>query len=389
LSETGYRIASAVLMLMLLSILLVFPIYQRLDYLWPPTETYHFEPGNALFISTMVFALVGTVLLVVADRGGLGRTLNKRSWLEFLVIYLMVGMLFLGVVFLSEYLVRHRLGLPEKDMERGFRVLQGWLSQHARPGPRRDQSLFFPTGTPAAEWGNILFFIFGGLSVVIFVMLRLQRRGGRVHSNQGLSWAVLGLIVVGMDTQGAVRSADWGSEVGLWRSTVVEERRSLRGWNNLGKAYVDRRRYDLAAEAFSRAIQLQPGMSETHRNLGMALLGAGDFKGAGNAFEKALELSPGDVSSRLNLANILVLEAERDIDPKGFGKAIEHYLTILEFDPRSAHARHNLAYCYFKLGAIEEANQQVMKALYINPRDPKALELMNRIQKARNTGHRR
>ena len=116
----------------------------------------------------------------------------------------------------------------------------------------------------------------------------------------------------------------------------------------------------------------------------MALLGAEELRAAAEAFEQEIELSPGDITSRLNLANILVLEAEQGIDDRGFNKAIEHYLRILELDPRSAHAHYNLAYCYLRLGALKKAEQEAMKALFINPGYGKARELKNRIERARN-----
>jgi Flp pilus assembly protein TadD len=61
-------------------------------------------------------------------------------------------------------------------------------------------------------------------------------------------------------------------------------------------------KYAKAAHAFSRAIQIQPGVSRYHAHLGLSLLGLREPGRAGESFRRALALDPGDAEARQGLA---------------------------------------------------------------------------------------
>jgi tetratricopeptide (TPR) repeat protein len=61
-------------------------------------------------------------------------------------------------------------------------------------------------------------------------------------------------------------------------------------------------KYAKAAHAFSRAIQIQPGVSRYHARLGVSLLGLREPGRAGESFRRALALDPGNVEARQGLA---------------------------------------------------------------------------------------
>jgi tetratricopeptide (TPR) repeat protein len=294
-----------------------------------------------------------------------------------------MALLMLGAVLAAELAISHRFGIPEWDFVAEWGKMRDWLSLHARPGRRSGGSWIYPYGTPAAEWAVIIFYMVGGAALVLLVFRRLSRMGERHHLNRKLAWEIITLILLALITQNAYRLSDWVSEVRLWRYTVMEEPRSLLGWNNLGKAYMERKRYDLAAQAYDKTVELDPDGAENYRNLGIALSLMGDYKKAKPAYEKAIELAPGDMGSRNNLANILVVEADRNKNPGGYKDAVQHYLKILEYDPANAHAHYNLAWCYYMLGALGEAERENMRALHLNPQYDKARWLREQIIKAR------
>jgi tetratricopeptide (TPR) repeat protein len=232
----------------------------------------------------------------------------------------------------------------------------------------------------------ILTFLAVGASMVILIFRRWGRKFGQVHPNRKVSWEILMLVLLAVNTQVTQREGDWSSEIRLWGQTILEEPASLWAWNNLGKAYMDRRRCDLAADAYQKTVELDPGRAENYRNLGTALLCAGNLSAAQKSFEKAIRLAPGDIGSRNNLANLLVVEADQGINSSGYREAIEHYLLILKFDPQNAHAHHNLAWCYLKLGDFNQALAQIGQALFLSPQSEKSLQLKREIlsaQKAR------
>jgi tetratricopeptide (TPR) repeat protein len=317
-------------------------------------------------------------------RSGARPFIEKRAWTEFVFYYVFFLALMLLTVLLCEYLVSRRFGLPERDFVAEWERMRSWLSRHARPGPRAGGFILNPAGTPIEEWAVILSYMVGGPAVVTLIYRRFGKIGERTHPNRRLSLELMVLFILTVGSLSTLRASDWSSEVRLWRHTAMEEPGSLLAWNNLGKAYMERRRFDLAATAYQRTVELDPDNAENHRNLGIALSRMGGLKGAKRAYERALKLSPGDVTSRNNLANILVFAADRGGYPGGYQEAIQHYLKILEYDPRNARALYNLAYCYYQLGALGQAESELMKSLYLNPGSEKSLWLRKRIMEERN-----
>jgi tetratricopeptide (TPR) repeat protein len=61
-------------------------------------------------------------------------------------------------------------------------------------------------------------------------------------------------------------------------------------------------KYAKAAHAFSRAVQIQPGVARFHANLGLSLLGLREPGRAEECFRRALALDPGNAEARQGLA---------------------------------------------------------------------------------------
>lgn len=81
--------------------------------------------------------------------------------------------------------------------------------------------------------------------------------------------------------------------------------------NDLGVAYHARGRYDLAAQAFQRALERRPGWTRALANLGDARLAAGDRDAAIAAYAAARASSPDDPAIANNLAWALLQHPER------------------------------------------------------------------------------
>lgn len=63
-------------------------------------------------------------------------------------------------------------------------------------------------------------------------------------------------------------------------------------WNALGGTYLNEGRYDLAVEAFEKAIELEPGYARAYFNMGQALAELGRHSEAIDAYNRAIELDP-------------------------------------------------------------------------------------------------
>lgn len=106
-------------------------------------------------------------------------------------------------------------------------------------------------------------------------------------------------------------------------SHVVERRQAeLDARFAQGVAMLQAGRYDHAATAFHRVLELDPRLPEAHVNLGFALLGLGDARAALDFFESATELRREQVNAYYGMA--VALEALGDL-PAAIG-AMRSYL---------------------------------------------------------------
>ncbi|HEV2044942.1 MAG TPA: tetratricopeptide repeat protein, partial [Sphingomicrobium sp.] len=118
----------------------------------------------------------------------------------------------------------------------------------------------------------------------------------------------------------------------------------LSGWYN-----VDRSSEEILAMA-SKAIALDPNLSEAHAARGMALANSNRRGEAAQAFERALELDPNSFDANLSFARFLVTQEQPE-------RAIELYLRAIEIMPDDSQAP-MLAYVVFRaLGRDEEAER--------------------------------
>jgi tetratricopeptide (TPR) repeat protein len=103
-----------------------------------------------------------------------------------------------------------------------------------------------------------------------------------------------------------------------------------------------------AADAYRRALALDPSLTDAYVNLGRLRHENGDAREAARLYHLALERSPEDPVLHFNLA--LALE-----DTQGAEAAIRHYERALALDPDFADAHYNLAGLYEQAGRGADA----------------------------------
>jgi len=103
-----------------------------------------------------------------------------------------------------------------------------------------------------------------------------------------------------------------------------------------------------AADAYRRALALDPELTDAYVNLGRLRHQSGDAREAARLYHLALERSPEDPVLHFNLA--LALE-----DTRGAEAAMQHYERALALDPDFADAHYNLAGLYEQAGRGADA----------------------------------
>ena len=79
-----------------------------------------------------------------------------------------------------------------------------------------------------------------------------------------------------------------------------------------GVALLHAKRYEYAATAFQRVLEIAPRMPEAHVNLGFAFLGVQQYEDAGNEFNLATQLHPEQANAYWGLA--LAMEGLKDYE---------------------------------------------------------------------------
>lgn len=115
-----------------------------------------------------------------------------------------------------------------------------------------------------------------------------------------------------------------------------------------------------AAEAYRRAIALDPALADAHCNLGTLFYNRGERGRARRHYEDALVQAPGHLEAHFNLANLLEEEGQGET-------ALRHYKRALLTDPLFPDAHLNLALLYEKLGLPRRARQHWRRYLQILP----------------------
>ena len=118
-----------------------------------------------------------------------------------------------------------------------------------------------------------------------------------------------------------------------------------------GAALLHAKRYEYAATAFQRVIELAPRLPEAHVNLGFAFLGLQQYEDAGNEFNLATHLRPEQANAYWGLAS--AMEGLKDYEGAlGAMRAYIH-LSTTPNDPFVSKARSALWEWEEQLGRIK------------------------------------
>lgn len=103
---------------------------------------------------------------------------------------------------------------------------------------------------------------------------------------------------------------DFRGAAGEFRSCVNSEPGNATCWYWLGESNLSSGRYNDAASALQRTVNLQADFAGAYRSLGLAALQLGEFGWAYQAWRAAVALDPKDVKSKCYLGRLL-LQAEK------------------------------------------------------------------------------
>ena len=203
-----------------------------------------------------------------------------------------------------------------------------------------------------------------GFGFVLIFTVVTARLYVRFREDGGLYFKVFSvialsiLILMGIGT--FKRNMAFATEETMWKDVILKDRKSVRGYNNLGIWYEQHGEYEQALAHYKQTIKLAPMFPNPYINIGNVYHKQKKFDPAEKWMKRAIQLDPNSALANYNLGNIL-REAGKT------GEAINAYKRALELNPRYIEAANNLANVYFKMKKFPEAIRYYKHALAIDP----------------------
>ena len=141
-----------------------------------------------------------------------------------------------------------------------------------------------------------------------------------------------------------------------------------------GIDYIEAGEYSQAINSLIKASDVDPDDKDVWASLGRAYYWLDDYAKAVSCYKKATDLDPNDKTAYSNLGNAYYWMG-------AYNEAINPLRKAKSLDLDCAKSRYYLARAYFELGEIEGAEQEVGKALDIDPIYQPAHELLGRLKK--------
>lgn len=157
-----------------------------------------------------------------------------------------------------------------------------------------------------------------------------------------------------------VRNRDWRDGEQLWQSAVAAQPRSVLVLHNWGEMQLARGQSEPAIETFRAVLEIAPEMPDTYSTMSRAYLQLRKFDEAAAAAQRAVELRSKFPAAYNNLA--LALAAKGD-----YYAAIEHLITATTQNPDFYDAWNNLGVVYFNTGKYTEAIAAYKRSIEIFP----------------------
>jgi len=181
---------------------------------------------------------------------------------------------------------------------------------------------------------------------------------------KGHSWAVYGVLALGLGILTVRRNDDYRSAWSIWSDTVAKRPDNERAHNNLGNVLAETPgRLNEAIAQFQAALKLRPDYALAHNNLGKAWAKVpGRLEEAMAQYREALQLRPDFAEAHNNLGNAL---AEL---PGRLNEAIAEFQEAVRLQPDFAEAYNNLGNAWAKVpGRLGDAIGQYQEALRLKP----------------------
>jgi len=167
-------------------------------------------------------------------------------------------------------------------------------------------------------------------------------------------------LALQLQKQGDINRSQQEMEIFQRLKNQAGEEISAGTLNNEGNRLLQEGKPQEAAEAYRKAVQLDPENAQWQYNLSLALAKLGDREGQKNALQRALQIDPSVAPTRNDLGLAYLSEGKLDAAEREFQAA-------LEINPKFAEAQNNLGVVYSRQGKESEATTLFRQATQNDP----------------------
>jgi tetratricopeptide (TPR) repeat protein len=185
-----------------------------------------------------------------------------------------------------------------------------------------------------------------------------ERRGGSRIAVTAAAVVLVGVLMLIANWRGTV----WRTDVSVWRQAVHEEPHRGAFWDRLGLALIERRSYQEAEVALTRAVELEPENPNVLHNMGVLLQSTQRPEEAADFYRRAIHGQPSRLLAYLNLAQVLM--TLRD-----YPAALEVLQTATRLKPDHLGAHRLVISAAMSARQPDIARQHLQAALRLSPGD--------------------
>jgi Flp pilus assembly protein TadD len=205
-----------------------------------------------------------------------------------------------------------------------------------------DRYLYFPLLGAAAFYG----------------LIALPSAGNAYDFRKSGLSLILCLLIMPLPWLSWQRTSVWSNDASLWMDTTRKTPSSPLAWNGLGMAYADAGRFDEAADAFLKALLIDPDYEHALNNIGALYNSRGKISEARPFLLKVTELFPDNINGLMNLGINYYLSRE-------FQNAELTFKKVLALRPRLPDALSCLGDVYLKMKKLDMARRYYREAIEV------------------------
>jgi Tfp pilus assembly protein PilF len=295
--------------------LLVLPVGQNLDYDYPVYNSFFAPPVLMSFLFLLTFFGLG-VYLYYRSR----TTHHSLRLVSFGILWFFISLSVESSIIPLHVIWEHRVYLPSAG--------------------------FFTSIVTAA-----------------FLLLEMQKN----RTSKKAVAVIFALVLVVLLSATYSRNTAWQSKSSLWKDVISKSDQSVRGYNNLGNAYMSEGMVDKAIQQYLLALKARPWTkpnpryyAEIYYNLAHAYENRGLLDKAIEHYRKSLSIDFNNLDTYNNLGLVYLSKGLTD-------KAITYFQSAIELDPDYAEAHFNIGEAYFSMGWLDKSIEHYEAFLKLRP----------------------